>query len=650
MGGSALQLIAEATENNYLTGNPQITFFKSVYRRHTNFAIESRKLNFTSKPDFGEQLNCRIPKGPDLLHKLYLYVEIPEVKTGFKNGEAYLAFRWLNWLGHAIIKNSKITIGSTLIDEQDGEWLHIWNELSQKEGKKHAYAEMVGNTPDLTQINSCRIGYQQQNNGETLTGAKKLYIPLQFWFCKNAGQALPLIALDKAEVVVDIELEPLEELIWASQQTVNQVEPEVEFAELLLIHSANNTEPVVGDGDGNRTNTIRKLTGVGIFEGKAPSLTNAFIYADYIYLDTDEKKRFVNNRHEYLIEKIQSRGASFTSLNTESHKIDLNFTGPVKEIIWRIRPTTLMNKSFCQSRGGIQRYNYTDKFDFGAFTGVPTPKGGTGMIGGRTGENFFSRLPAVKLEQFFTTTVAGLELQDAVDGIDYSSKFKPNFLSNELALDTVAWDTDRSVSTDNTIAGRDRIATAGYDFISTYFETAERNVVPTPEVVNVSTELTMKHVFNDEAGGGRTAEQAGLGQQFFSKDYSPKRTGIWNTPGNLNSQRILYNGDNPNKTSSLFLNGVRRFDEREGFYFNVIQPYQHHTNVPCSGINVYSFAIDPEDHQPSGTCNFSNISDAEIVITLTEEAQKVVSEVKVYAVSYNILRIEQNTASIAYNR
>ena len=123
-----------------------------------------------------------------------------------------------------------------------------------------------------------------------------------------------------------------------------------------------------------------------------------------------------------------------------------------------------------------------------------------------------------------------------------------------------------------------------------------------------------------------------------------------NRPGFNNAQRITYNGDNPTKNASLFLNGVRRFDEREGFYFNVIQPYQHHTNVPCSGINVYSFSIDPEDHQPSGTCNFSKISDAEIIITLTEEAQAVVSEVKVYAVSYNILRIEKNTAEIAFAR
>lgn len=610
MGGASLQLIAEATENNYLTGNPQITFFKSVYRRHTNFAIESRKLNFTSKPDFGDPVNCRIPKGPDLLHKLYLYIELPEINVDVSAG-SYKAFRWLNWVGHSIIKNSSISIGQT-INEQDGEWLHIWNELSQKEGKKHAYAEMVGNIPELTQIHTVR-GMINEGTGQIgndinnfkMTDARNLYIPLQFWFCKNPGQALPLISLEKAEVMVDIEFEDLEELIWASEQVVTGDLG----AELL-------------PASGSRVNTVRHSISTNIFQSNSkPSLRNAFIYADYIYLDNDEKKRFANNTHEYLIEKIQTRGTSFTSANSQTHTVDLNFFNPVKELIWRIRPVNLVDKRFCQSRGGIQRYNYTDKFDFTGYTGVPSPKGGCGMVGGRTNENFFTRLPAAKLSYKSSSD-------------PNKTQHTPNFLDNQLTTST-SWDGQNNLIADFTAEGITQCASTGFDFISQYFNSTRTET--TEAESSLYKNFTMSHMFNQPTT--------------IDNDTSlhvPDVNGLWNKPGFENAQRITYNGDNPTKNASLFLNGVRRFDEREGFYFNVIQPYQHHTNVPCSGINVYSFAIDPEDHQPSGTCNFSRISDAEIIITLTEEAQKVVSEVKVYAVSYNILRIKTGAAEIAF--
>lgn len=568
MTGASLQLIAEAVENNYLTGNPQITFFKSVFRRHTNFAIESRKLNFSSKPNFGENGMCRIPKGPDLLYKLYLYVELPDISVNITKNE-YKAFRWLNWLGHAMIKNSKISIGQTEIDEQDGEWLHIWNELSQKEGKKNAYAEMVGNTPELTQIHSVRG--TEESAEITLIDSKNLYIPLQFWFCKTPGQALPIIALEKAEVMIEIEFEDLDELIWASHQG---------------------------------TDRIRKSKGSQIFKS-IPTLKNAYIYADYVYLDTDERKRFVNNRHEYLIEKVQTRGTSLTSITNSTHKVDLNFSNPVKELIWRIRPSLFVKKIFCQCRGGKQWYNYTDTFDFSGFSGTPEPKGGPGMPGGRTNTNFLYSLPSVNL------------LYDP-------SNFIPKFDDTTFTTSTeaAAWD-----GLNDTVQISTGVkAKTGYDYIEKYHYDDKG--------IN-NTNLYKNKTFQNMLG--------------IENSTVSNKKGIWSNPSDTNMM-VTDSGENPTSKASIFLNGVRRFDEREGFYFNVIQPYQHHTNVPCNGLNVYSFALDPEDHQPSGSCNFSNISDAEIIIKLSTRAQSVVSEVKVYALTYNILRIENKTASIAYSR
>ena len=177
-----------------LIGAPQITFFKSVFRRHANFYVETKKLNFSSKPTFGTDGNCQITHVGDLLHKMYLYVDLPPIKVNLSNGY-YKAFRWLNWLGHLLIKDIKFNIGQHTIDEYDGEWLHIWNELTQPDSKKCAYAEMVGNTPEITQIHSAKNTASGTTKVVTLLEKKQLYIPLQFWFCRNPGLSLPIISI-----------------------------------------------------------------------------------------------------------------------------------------------------------------------------------------------------------------------------------------------------------------------------------------------------------------------------------------------------------------------------------------------------------------------------------------------------------------------
>ena len=186
MGGGLMQLVVKAQQDVFLTGNPQITFFKMVHKQHTNFSMESIEQHFNGTVDFGRKLNCVISKNGDLIHKRYLSVQLPKIdcETNSEN-----KFRWLNWLGHNIVKKVHIEIGGQIIDEHYGEWLHIWNELSQKNGKQSGYANMVGNVPRLTQVVQ-----GNSNTDETITTipATTLYIPLQFWFCKK-GLALPLI-------------------------------------------------------------------------------------------------------------------------------------------------------------------------------------------------------------------------------------------------------------------------------------------------------------------------------------------------------------------------------------------------------------------------------------------------------------------------
>ena len=553
MGGGLMQLIATGVMDTYLTGNPQITYFKSVYRRYTNFSMESRKLNFNGTTNFNGTNQCTIPKGPDLLYKVYLQSKLPEIKETLLLNN-YLSFRWLNWVGHRLIKNSKIIIGGQEIDKNPGEWLHLWNELSQKNGQQEAYAEMVGNVPGLTQIN-CIKG---DNTEKTLCKEYNLYIPLQFWFCKNPGMAIPLVALKYSDIVIELEFEKLNNLIWASLET---------------------------------TTHIKSKTGDGALSTKLS--LDAHIYADYIYLDIDERKRFANNQHEYLIEIVQEKGTSnlegsSTSTSNINKTFTLTFTHPVKELIWIIQPTDFTSNKYCQSKGGCQPFNFTDQFDYSGFSGTPEPSFGPGMVGGRRTNNLWYGLPSVKLP--FEANVIEPDFSKADSDVE-NHPF--HIISEPIATD----DAKRKKS--------------GYDYISKYHTSDD-----------LSTEKTIEN-YNNTTGG------------------------IWsNSSLNL---KLIDTGVNPTVNASIWMNGVRRFDEREGTYFNTIQPYQHHTNSPAVGINVYSFSIEPENHQPSGTCNFSKIDDAQINITVTEQASKRNMSMRVYALSYSILRISNGAAGLAYS-
>jgi hypothetical protein len=260
MGGGLMQLVAYGAQDIYLTGNPQITFFKVVYRRHTNFSMESVVQTFNGTANFGSRVTCTISRNGELVNRMYLQVELPELSSG-SNYES--------WVGHKLIKSVEIEIGGQRIDKHYGDWLHIWNELSQTVGHYDGYKAMVeGVNPQMSSSNDLSISNY---------AARTLYIPLQFWFCRNPGLALPLIALQYHEVKINIE-----------------------FASI---------EDVCNDS------------------GK--SITKADLYVDYIYLDTDERRRFAQVSHEYLIEQLQ-----FTGDEAMSGSLKLNFNHPVKEIIW----------------------------------------------------------------------------------------------------------------------------------------------------------------------------------------------------------------------------------------------------------------------------------------------------------------------------
>jgi hypothetical protein len=294
MGGGLLQLVAYGAQDVYLTGNPQITFFKVVYRRHTNFAIEAIQQTPTGSNSLGSRVSFQITRNGDLIHRVYFYGKIAAT------GNVALVPNF----GHKLLKTIELEIGGQRIDKHYSEWLYIWNELSLPVGKRDGYNVMVG--------------ANGRNISTKLTSGQKyeLYVPLEFWFCRNVGLALPLIALQYHEVKINIEYES--DVLMVDKTATNfTFEEETREVDNTRAYDAND-----------------KLTG-------SVKLEEATLWVDYIFLDTDERRRFAQLSHEYLIEQLQFTGAdSITGGTTDSMKsIRMNFNHPCKELVWTIKKT-----------------------------------------------------------------------------------------------------------------------------------------------------------------------------------------------------------------------------------------------------------------------------------------------------------------------
>ena len=298
MGGGLMQLVAYGAQDIYLTGNPQITFFKVVYRRHTNFAVESIEQTFNGQADFNKRVTATISRNGDLIQQMYLEVILPAC-TGMTTTTSNV---WTYGVGNALIKQAEIEIGGQLIDRQYGDWMNIWTELTTPAGKRAGYDAMVGNNAPSNAAT--------QTGGVSFNTPNRLYVPLQFWFNRNPGLALPLIALQYHEVKLNLEIR----------------------------------------ASGDLVNTTGSATALVI-----PSLA-CKLYVDYVYLDTDERRRFAQVSHEYLIEQVQFTGSESIPAASGAKNITLNFNHPVKELIW-VHTTTAFASS--NSATGNRWFNYS---------------------------------------------------------------------------------------------------------------------------------------------------------------------------------------------------------------------------------------------------------------------------------------------------
>ena len=528
--GGLMQLVAYGAQDVYLTANPQVTFFKQLYRRHSNFAMESIEQTFNGVANFGKRVTCTIARNGDLISKIYLQATLPCVDGSDLSNNT---FSWVDKVGAALIRSVEVEIGGQSIDKHYGDWLNIWSELTREVGKKEAWTDMVsggtdigknasivanntvdGSRPFPTPCETCATGCRSDATAE-----RTLYIPLEFWFNRHTGLALPLIALQYHEVKINLEFNTLNYLCNITTDASGNA-----FGSGVSTSGAVGTSPTV------QLNHINQK-----------GLAAASLYVDYIYLDTEERRRFAQVAHEYLIEQLQYTGQE--SVTSSSNKISMSFNHPVKELIWVVQSPAFKD---CTSRMNLP-FNYTTVSD-----------GCNPMVGGKIQLNGHDR---------FSWREGA-----------YFSKVQPfqhhtgNPNSNNLGS-----------------------------------AAADPNIVSDFQTRNLT--FTKYRGYADEAG-----------ESYGNTALTPVAPVSW-----------------VDTSASAYVWTGGRGD---------------------AGINVYSFALKPEDLQPSGSCNFSRIDNAVLHLVLKPgtfavsedfDGNATSADVRIYAVNYNVLRIMSGMGGLAYS-
>jgi len=381
MTGGLIQLVSIGFEDLYLNADPEITYFKMVYKRHTNFSQEPIIQMFNTNADFGKRLTCSIAKTADLLSNMYIYVEIPELPKLY-NGSVENKidkFKWAKKLGYALINYVELEINGQLVDKLYGDWMNIWSILTVSDGRKSEDI-LIGNIPELYEPSNGKNSY-------------KLYIPLDFFFSKNKGLALPLIALHMSDIKIHVEFNSLENVLIASPThyitideyivhfkegeiltqnisgtDVNIIFETFDYTTRRLYYTKYNDSIQYYTSSSKNVKSKYKLynsSGYYVMPSASEtshiisypnvSLNTANMIVNFIYLDNLERKKFAISDHEYLITTLSYSGEQ-TIYNTHT-KMKLSFVNPSKELVWICQFNKIKN-------GYIKdKFNYTSNLN-----------------------------------------------------------------------------------------------------------------------------------------------------------------------------------------------------------------------------------------------------------------------------------------------
>jgi len=533
MPGGLIQLVAQGSQDIYLTGNPQITLFKVVYRRHTNYANEYIRVEFTTSPKLSTtnttKINMTVERNGDLLHDSYLVFDLPTIFT-----DRLSSFKWIDNVAQRIVNFVEISIAGQRIDIQYGQWMNIWNEIILPEGKKKSYDKLIGNES----IARPMIFHTEDS---AIIPKIRLYLPFNFWFCSNPGLALPLIALQYTQVEFTIEFNPLNDLFTIGKNPA--LSPDEFFNSFCNNHGAcdgNGDGNGGGNGDSECPEFIQSEENKELFQTLCDEGWNArnvfwryinagdknldciwksdvYLELNYIFLDTDERRRFAQVTHEYMITQTNRR--LFTGLRGGTNIIDLELHHPTKEFVW-----------------------------------------------------VFQRQDVYKTNDWFNYTIV-------------------NKLSQYQEIQRIAYK-------------------------NSYLESAQHD----PHLSFLNDSRTEEFI---QSIALRTKSSPNV----YPEDF-------------LNimiSAKIVFNGND-------------RFSEKDYKFFNALMAYKYHTNKTPDGVQIYPFAVDPENIHPTGTANMSALNKVELYTILKDTVQGMCDEYDLffYYHSFNILRIMGGIGQVAY--
>lgn len=305
MAGGILQLMIKGPQDIFITENPELSFFKTVFKKHSAFSIETKEQFFNSI-SFGSKSICPIAKDGDLISNISVRITLPSLNLRKGDG-CDTIFGWANSIGHLMIEQAELEIGGYIIDRRFGEWFEIWSEISQTTEKKPGYAEMIGKRDPIS------------FKPDSLSNSLDLIIPLDFYFTRNIGLALPIIALYKNDIFVNIK--------WR------------DFNDCWICNKPN-----------VRPDYVPRFSAV--------------LYVDYVYLELWEREDFINKSHLYLAEQVQYNNIYSFQKSNLNPSIDLNFSHPVKEVAWVIQRTDINQRS---AQGDTDFTYGNDWFNYSCF-------------------------------------------------------------------------------------------------------------------------------------------------------------------------------------------------------------------------------------------------------------------------------------------
>ncbi|CAH6421665.1 Large eukaryotic DNA virus major capsid protein [uncultured virus] len=537
MAGGLLQLLLYGPEDIYLTAEPQITFFKIVYRRHTNFSQEVIEQLLDERLDFGKKSRQIIQKLGDLVGKMYLKIELDNVIPNQSS-----KFAWTKRLGHAIIKSISVEIGGKILDKHYGEWLDIWYELFRNGNHSKGYLKLIGDIEVLTEFN------------DKIKPKYSLYIPFQFWFNRYIGLAFPIIALQYHTLNINIELNEKHKLI-------------------------------IYDEKFNNFDSIK--------------ITNVSLLIEYIYLDDQERKTFGKKSHEYLIEHVQTNEKNILN---EHQKFVLNFDHPSKELIWIIK-----NSNYSSSKKFLC-YSNKENYD----------------------EEILdcSKL-LIKNSLLILTEIETIQckLYNNENWEYFPPKTYGKTKNNKILIKNKSFDKYLLINM-NSLKYKDY--THIQNICADLILNDDNNNNYKLEISILKTSLDKKIL--------------SIPVELMEDNRTCKNDITVNLPTNFG--QLISGEENPMESGRIEFNNMERVQKKNGNFFNYLQPEMHHSNTPKDGINLYSFSLQPELYQPTGTTNLGRTESNKLEIWIKDSHKDL--QLYVFSLSYNILRILSGLSGLVY--